>query len=158
MRPRVSGSDHRDSDLARGVADGIVAALLRSFPQGVTGIRLQTPDALALQILNRAGKFPRVASPGDRRLAMLAAAAEIRDERLNTPAIAVALERSYRDIRDSGVTLGAFRQNRERSGDKKRATEIADACGATNPSSPAAPHRPRRRHPRHRGSGRQQCE
>src|SRR5688572_31583831 len=58
---------------------------------------------------------------------MPAAATEIRDERLNTPTIAVGVERSYRDIRDSGVTLAAFRQHRERSGDKKRATEIADA-------------------------------
>lgn len=111
---------------SRGVADTIVAAMSRAFPQGVAGIRLHTPETLALRILNAAGRYPRVAGARDRRLAMLLAAEEIRDARLNTPGIAVMLERSYRDIRDSGVTLQAFARRRDKFPEVSRASSLID--------------------------------
>jgi ATP-dependent helicase/nuclease subunit B len=111
---------------SRGVAEGIVAAMAAAFPQGVAGIRLQTIDTLALRILNSSHRYPCVAGEADRRLAMFTAASQIRDPRLNTPGIAVMLERSYRDIRDSGVTLSMFRRNRQHFMDPARSAELAD--------------------------------
>ena len=111
---------------SRGFGDSIVGALIARFPQGVAGIRLQTPESLALRILNRAGRYPRVASAEDRSLLMLLAAKGLQDPRLATPGIAAMLERSYRDIRDSGVTLSSFRRGRESFTHPERSAEIMD--------------------------------
>src|SRR6266511_5855033 len=91
-----------------GVSQSIAAALLQYFPNGVAGLRLQTIDTLARRIVNAAGAFPRIATDEERRLAMRTAARSINDPLTATRGAAAMLERSYRDVRDNGVTLVEF--------------------------------------------------
>lgn len=88
------------------MADAIAAEVLRAMPNGVAGLRLQFMDALAARIVNDAGEFPRVASEAERRLAMRTAMRAIPE--LEGRGVASMLERSYRDVRDSGLTLAEF--------------------------------------------------
>jgi hypothetical protein len=108
--------------MSRAIASELVGAM----PAGAAGLRLQTLDELARRIVNDAGDYPRVASDAERRLAMRTAVRSIDDpasaEVLESRGIASMLERAYRDVRDSGVTLETFRlrmrgggRNRERT-------------------------------------------
>jgi hypothetical protein len=98
-----------------GVSEAIGREVVTRSGGPVAGLRLQTLDQLARRVLNDAGEYPRVANDAERRLAMRAAAAAGGDAILETRGIASMLERSYRDIRDSGLTLDAVRlRNRER--------------------------------------------
>jgi hypothetical protein len=104
------------------VARAIAAELLERLPAGAAGLRLQTVDELARRIVNDAGDYPRVASEAERRLAMRTAVRSIDDPMMESRGIASMLERAYRDVRDSGVTLETFRlrmrgggRNRERT-------------------------------------------
>lgn len=98
-----------------GVAEAIGREVVARAGGPVAGLRLQTIDQLARRVLNDAGEYPRVAGDGERRLAMRAAAAATGDAILETRGVASMLERSYRDIRDSGLALDAVRlRNRER--------------------------------------------
>src|SRR6185436_9537367 len=54
-------------------------------------------------------QYPRAASEGERRLAMRVAARSISDPMMESRGIASMLERSYRDVRDGGLTLDDFR-------------------------------------------------
>src|SRR5437762_126985 len=94
---------------SRGVAEAIAAELLGRIPAGIAGLQLQTLETLARRILNDAGEYPRVASEGERRLAMRTAARSISDPIMESRGIAAMLERSYRDVRDGGLTLDDFR-------------------------------------------------
>ena len=91
-----------------GVSQSIAAALLERSPRGVAGLQLQTIDTLARRIVNSAGEFPRVATDEERRLAMRTATRSLDDPLTSTRGAAAMLERSYRDVRDTGITLGEF--------------------------------------------------
>ncbi|HKS25065.1 MAG TPA: hypothetical protein VJZ76_19880, partial [Thermoanaerobaculia bacterium] len=91
-----------------GMAAAIAAELLARKPNGVAGVRLQTINDLARRIVNDAGEYPRVASDAERRLARRTAARAIDDPMMESRGMAAMLERSYRDVRDSGVTLADF--------------------------------------------------
>jgi RecB family exonuclease len=91
-----------------GMASAIAAELLARVPNGVAGVRLQTLNDLARSIVNDAGEYPRVATDGERRLAMRAAARAVDDPMMESRGIGAMLERSYRDVRDAGVTLADF--------------------------------------------------
>ncbi|HEV8435426.1 MAG TPA: PD-(D/E)XK nuclease family protein [Thermoanaerobaculia bacterium] len=71
------------------------------------GLQLQTLEELARRIVRR-----RVASDGERRLAMRTAVRSVDDPLMSTRGIAAMLERSYRDMRDSGVRLSSVRLRR----------------------------------------------
>jgi PD-(D/E)XK nuclease superfamily len=91
-----------------GMANAITRELLARIPNGIAGLHLQTLETLARRIVNAAGEFPRVASEGERRLAMRTAVRLVDDAMLESRGIAAMLERSYRDVRDSGFTLRTF--------------------------------------------------
>jgi RecB family exonuclease len=91
-----------------GVSQSIAAALLERAPRGVAGLQLQSIDTLARRIVNSAGEFPRVATDEERRLAMRTATRSLDDPLTSTRGAAAMLERSYRDVRDTGITLGEF--------------------------------------------------
>jgi hypothetical protein len=98
-----------------GVAEAIAGELLRLMPAGAAALRLDPLEALARRILNDTGEYPRIASDAERRLAMRAAARSIDDAIMESRGIGSMLERSYRDLRDSGLTLDRFPARRERS-------------------------------------------
>lgn len=68
----------------------------------------QPLEMLALRIVNAAGEFPRIANDAERRLAMRMAARSVADPLMETHGTAAMLERTYRDIRDSGITIREF--------------------------------------------------
>jgi RecB family exonuclease len=115
----AGGSDRRDAFApwseevvvsSSGVAQSISAALLEQFPSGVAGLHLQTIETLARRIVNAAGEFPRPASDEERRLAMRTATRSLDDPLTATRGAAAMLERSYRDVRDSGLTIAEFQR------------------------------------------------
>jgi hypothetical protein len=91
-----------------GVRQSVLAELLQRTPAGVTSIRLDGLEAFARRVVNDGGDYPRVASDGERRLAMRTAVRSIDDPILESRGVAAMLERSYRDTRDSGMTLPDF--------------------------------------------------
>lgn len=93
---------------SRSAATGIAGALLERFPQGVSGVVMMTPEQLAQSMLNAAGEFPRVASDAERRLAMRAAVEGVHNQAFERRGAAAMAERTYRDIRDSGMPTPAF--------------------------------------------------
>lgn len=91
-----------------GMAEAIAAELLARRPEGVAGIRLQTLADLGRRIVNDAGEYPRVATEAERRLAMRTAVRAIDDPMMTSRGIAAMLERSYRDVRDGGMSVNDF--------------------------------------------------
>jgi RecB family exonuclease len=91
-----------------GVANAIATELLQRTPNGVAGLRIETIETFARRIINTAGDLPRVASESERRLAMRTAIQRIDDPMMESRGIAAMIERSWRDVRDSGMTLSAF--------------------------------------------------
>ena len=91
-----------------GLAATATAELIRRTPSGVVSARMSMLDTFARRVVNENGGYPRVASDAERRLAMRAAVASIDDPMMETRGIAAMMERSYRDIRDSGLSLGDF--------------------------------------------------
>ena len=110
---------------SRGVADAIAAELLQRLPNGIAGLRLQSLEELARQILTTRGQTPRIASDAERRLAMRIAARSIDDPVMSGRGIAAMLERSYRDVRDSGITLADFVRRVRPGVRNRRRTELA---------------------------------
>ncbi|MGA7617033.1 MAG: PD-(D/E)XK nuclease family protein, partial [Thermoanaerobaculia bacterium] len=107
---------------SHGVAESVAAAMMKHAPGGVAGLRLRLPEALALEILNAGGEYPRVASRAEQMLAMSVATERRRDETMQGRGMAAALLRSYRDVRDSGITLETLRRGaRKLSGSTLRA-------------------------------------
>ena len=86
------------------VASGGVADAIAREVGDSAGLQLQTLEELARRIVRR-----RVASDGERRLAMRTAVRTVDDPLMSTRGIAAMLERSYRDMRDSGVSLSPVR-------------------------------------------------
>src|SRR5688572_5394537 len=93
---------------SRGVAEAIAAEVLKRTPNGVAGLRLQTLEELAQRVLAAAGQTPRVANDMERRLAMRVAVRSVEHPMMDSRGVASMLERAYRDVRDSGVTLAEF--------------------------------------------------
>jgi RecB family exonuclease len=73
-------------------------------------LRLRTLEELARRVINDAGEFPRVASDAERRLAMRTAVRTVEHPMMESRGVAAMLERSYRDVRDSGIPLATFAQ------------------------------------------------
>jgi RecB family exonuclease len=91
-----------------GVANAIATERLRRTPNGAAGLRIETIETFARRIVNAAGELPRVASEPERRLAMRTAIQRIDDPMMESRGIAAMIERSWRDVRDSGMTLSAY--------------------------------------------------
>ena len=100
----ASGAGEEVVVASSGMAAAIASELLSRLPSGVAGVRLQTLNDLARRIVNDAGDYPRVAGDAERRLAMRTAARAIDDPMMESRGMAAMLERSYRDVRDSGVS------------------------------------------------------
>ena len=88
-----------------GMSQAIARELLQRLPNGIAALQLQSIETLAQRVVNAAGEYPRVASEAERRLAMRAAVRAIDHPMMESRGIAAMLERSYRDVRDSGLTL-----------------------------------------------------
>ncbi len=82
------------------VASGGMADAIAREVGDSAGLQLQTIEELARRIVRR-----RVATDGERRLAMRTAVRSVDDPLMSTRGIAAMLERSYRDMRDSGVSV-----------------------------------------------------
>ena len=91
-----------------GVAAAITAEALRNAPRGAVSLRLPTIEHFARQVVNAAGEYPRIATDAEQRLAARSAARVAADLILDTNALGAMLQRSYRDVRDSGLTIDAF--------------------------------------------------
>jgi len=87
---------------SRGMADAIAAELLERIPDGIAGLRLHSLEELAREILTGRGETPRAAGEAERRLAMRIAVRAFDEPLMSSRGIAAMLERSYRDVRDSG--------------------------------------------------------
>ncbi|HYM63038.1 MAG TPA: PD-(D/E)XK nuclease family protein [Thermoanaerobaculia bacterium] len=92
------------------MADSIVREILAHVPEGIAGLRIDTIERLARRIVNDAGEYPHVADDRERRLAMRTAVRAVDDPMMATHGIGSMIERSYRDVRDSGMTLDRFEQ------------------------------------------------
>src|SRR5947199_5097069 len=91
-----------------GVANSIASELLRRKPSGFAGLRIETIETFAARGVHAAGEFPRVAKDAERRLAMRMAVRAIDDPMMESRGIAAMIDRSWRDIRDGGLTLNEF--------------------------------------------------
>jgi RecB family exonuclease len=87
---------------SRGMAEAIAAELLERMPDGLAGLRLHSLEELAREILTARGETPRPAGEAERRLAMRIAVRAFDEPLMSSRGIAAMLERSYRDVRDSG--------------------------------------------------------
>ncbi|HEX8616707.1 MAG TPA: hypothetical protein VF911_03880, partial [Thermoanaerobaculia bacterium] len=90
---------------SRGVAEAVSQELLALLPNGVAGVRLHTLEELAQRMLAAAGQTPRVPTDVERRLAMRTAVRAVDHPMMESRGVAAMLERAYRDVRDSGITL-----------------------------------------------------
>ena len=97
-----------------GLANAITAELLRGRA-GVADLRVRTIDSFAKRLINDAGDYPRVAGDAERRLAMRMAVRTVDDPMMQTRGMASMLERTYRDLRDGGLTLARFEPRRART-------------------------------------------
>lgn len=96
------------------MADAIAAEVLRRLPGGIAGLQIRFLDELARAIVNAAGQFPRVATDIEHRLAMRMAVRTIEHPMMEGRGIASMLERSYRDVRDGGLTVDEFEARAKR--------------------------------------------
>jgi hypothetical protein len=96
---------------SRGAAEQIAIELLALLPHGVAGVRLRTIDDLARSLVSGV----RVASEAERRLAMRLAIRTVDHPMMESRGVASMLERSYRDVRDSGVSLEEFARRAKRA-------------------------------------------
>jgi len=90
------------------VASAIAAELLQRKSSGFAGLRIETIETFAARVVNAGGEFPRVAKDDERRLAMRMAVRSIDDPMMESRGIAAMIDRSWRDVRDGGVTLAEF--------------------------------------------------
>jgi hypothetical protein len=91
-----------------GVARAISEQLARLTPHGVAALRLHTIESFAQRTLNERDEYPRVATPAERRLAMRAASLTVDHPMMETRGTPAMLERSYRDVRDGALSVGAI--------------------------------------------------
>lgn len=111
---------------SRGVAEAITAELLHQMPNGLAGLELQSLETLASRLLGSRGETPRVVSEAERRLAMRTAVRTIDDVVMTSRGISSMLERSHRDVRDSGFTVAQIlrRVESERGLRNRRRTRL----------------------------------
>jgi len=76
-----------------------------SIPGGMAGPQIYTLENFARSLLARARIHVRVASETERRLTMRAAVQSFHDPLFDTRGVVSMLERSYRDLRDSGWSI-----------------------------------------------------
>lgn len=100
-----------------GVAHAIADELTKTLRKPIAGIAIQTIDSLARTIVARTGKLPRIASEIERRLTL---DASIDPSLATTPGIRVMLDRTLRDVRDSGTSLTELSNRSARSNDRPR--------------------------------------
>lgn len=93
---------------SRGVRLAVLQELLKRSGARAVSVRLDSIDDYAKRLVNDAGEYPRVANDLERRLAMRTAVRSIADPLLESRGVAAMLERSYRDVRDSGLTVAEF--------------------------------------------------
>ena len=91
-----------------GVAHAITAAALRGAANGAVSLRLPTIERFARAVVNDAGEYPRIASDLEQRIAMRTAARSVADAIIDSPALGTMLARSYRDVRDGGLSVDQF--------------------------------------------------
>lgn len=115
---------------SRGVMSAIEESLVRLFRGPVAGIELRTPDSFARKLLEQAGELVRVAPDLVQQLAMEAAAIRRLDSELQSPGIGSLLRRSYRDLRDGGVTLAEAQPRLRRADLVVPALEVWKEYGA----------------------------
>ena len=131
-----------------GIARAVTRELLQQIPSGVAGLRLQTLEELARRIVNGAGEYPRPATELERRLAMRTAARAESGAMFETRGITAMLDRSYRDMRDAGLTVPLVEERvrktrRLRDRDRTRSVlrvwtsceRLIGALGAVDPAS-----------------------
>lgn len=124
IAPRLEGGAQIEILIpSRAIASSITRSLLRLLPHGFSGVVLHTPDSLAKKLFNERGDYPHVASDAERSLAMTAATASI-DPSLRIPGIAAMLDRTYRDLRDSGLTIDLFAARERRMRDLARTRSV----------------------------------
>lgn len=102
---------------SRGMAEALTRELLALLPSGVAGLQIRFLDEFARAVVTASGEFPRVATDIERRLAMRMAVRAVEHPMMEGRGTASMLERSYRDVRDGGLTLDEFasRANAPRS-------------------------------------------
>lgn len=113
-----------------GVAGALADALLKRVPSGLAGLPLLSIENFARSVLNAAGEFPRVSTPDERHLAMRTAIRRFDDPLFESRGVASMLERSYRDMRDAGMTLdelGAAVEKTRRLRNRERTWRILTA-------------------------------
>ena len=93
--------------LGREVARRAAAAI----PGGMAGRQIYTMENFARSVLARARVHVRVASETERRLTMRAAVQSFDDPLFDTRGVVSMLERSYRDLRDSGWSVERLEKN-----------------------------------------------
>ena len=98
-----------------GMAQAITAEALRNAPRGAVSLRLATIEVFARQVVNDAGEYPRIASDLEQRLAMRMAARRASESILDSDALGAMLQRSYRDVRDAGLTVDEFAARAQRA-------------------------------------------
>jgi RecB family exonuclease len=104
----AAAPEHEVLVASGGVANAIATDLLRRKPNGAAGLRIETIETFARRIVNAAGELPRVAGEDERRLAMRTAIRRIDDPMMESRGIAAMIDRSWRDVRDGGMTLAGF--------------------------------------------------
>ncbi len=88
-----------------GMAKSLGTELLKRNPSGFADLRIDTIETFARRIVNEAHEFPRTASDAERRLAMRTAVRNIDDPMMHSRGVAAMIDRSWRDVRDGGLTL-----------------------------------------------------
>lgn len=109
IEPRLGGSLREDARVgilvpSRAFGDTILAALLERRP-ALSGLRVHTIDSLSRAILNDAAEFPSISDDTMQRLAMSTAVRETGELPFDAPALPALVHRSWRDARDSGLSL-----------------------------------------------------
>src|SRR5437773_1796621 len=112
-----------------GLASSILwnATLLGGRP---VSLRLATIDTFARRVLNECGEYPHMATDQERRLAMTTALSAIDDPMMDTRGMVPMMERSYRDVRDSGITLAEFERRARRLRNRERTQLLTRAWRA----------------------------
>ena len=108
-----------------GLATAATGEFLRRSKIAAVSVRLSLLDTFARRVVNDAGEYPREASEAERHLAMRAAVKAIDDPMMETRGIVAMMERSYRDVRDGGLTLVEFeRRSRTKTLRNRQRTQM----------------------------------
>jgi RecB family exonuclease len=124
---RVASGDVQAIVASNGVAAGIIAEALASSPNGAVSLQMPTIESFARAIVNDAGEYPRIASDAEQRFAMRSAARLAADRIIDSQALAAMLQRSYRDVRDSGMTLDQFESKTTKLRNRRRGEAMLKA-------------------------------